>query len=62
MENHYEPLSSSERRHRQAVEAGRKGGKAPRKRPRWFAEHPELARKWGSVGGKSSKRRKIYEE
>ena len=61
MENHYEPLSSSERRHRQAVEAGRKGGSAPHK-TRWFAEHPELARKWGSVGGKSSKRRKIYEE
>ena len=45
-----------ERKHQARVEAGRKGGKAPRKRPRWFAEHPELAKKWASVGGKNSRR------
>lgn len=64
MKNHYDPILSpeeAERRHRAYVEGGRKGGSAPHK-TRWFSEHPELARKWGSVGGKKSKRGKKNEE
>lgn len=33
---------------------GSKGGQTPR--PRWFALHPELAKKAGIKGGKHSKR------
>lgn len=40
---------------------GRSGGSAPHP-TRWFALHPELAKKYGAVGGKISKRGKISDE
>lgn len=35
---------------------GQKGGSAFREAPRWFALHPELARKAGAKGGSNSTR------
>ena len=38
------------------INCGRKGGTTHHPETRWFAMHPELARKCGAKGGKISKR------
>ena len=62
MGNHCKPSSSleteaerRERLHQARVEAGRKGGSVKRPKTRWFALHPDLAKKCSKKGVEARK-------